>query len=462
MVLAASSSYPAEMDADALTALLATLQVLQPELTRPAFARLTVIFAGWILTDGPHAVTQALVFTGVAERRHHEGYHRFFSRGTWSPDALGRLVFVALKELVGDAPLRVAIDDTLCTHKGPEVFGLGSHIDPVRSTRRHRSFAFGHVWVVLAVLVKVPFSSRTWALPVLLRLYRNEADSRRRGEVHRKKTQLAREMVDLLLDWHPGRLVVCADSAYSCDTVLRGLPERAVFVGAMRPDAVLTRAPKIRRRARKTGRPLTRGIAVPKPEQILRSSRFPWSTATLTLYRRVQTVRFKTVRAQWYRATAARELLIVIVEVTGGKIPCRVFFSTDVSFTPVQVIESYERRWAIEVTFRDLKQLLGFGQSQARKREAVLRTTPMMGLSFSLLVVWYARGIHRRPIAAFPVRPWYFWKREHAFADVLRAARRTLRNVDVLDPRPITEDLRPPTSAPSRATRGIATAKRAA
>jgi len=39
------------------------------------------------------------------------------------------------------------------------VFGLGCHIDAVRSTRRHKIFTFGHVWVTLAILLPVPASS---------------------------------------------------------------------------------------------------------------------------------------------------------------------------------------------------------------------------------------------------------------------------------------------------------------
>lgn len=49
-----------------------------PPLTRPGFANLIVIVVGWILTRGPHAVTEALVETQVAGRRHHEAFHRFF------------------------------------------------------------------------------------------------------------------------------------------------------------------------------------------------------------------------------------------------------------------------------------------------------------------------------------------------------------------------------------------------
>ena len=54
--------------------------------------------------------------------------------------------------------IRPVLDDTLAPKKGPHVFGLGCHIDAVRSTRRHKIFTFGHVWVTLAILLPVPFS----------------------------------------------------------------------------------------------------------------------------------------------------------------------------------------------------------------------------------------------------------------------------------------------------------------
>jgi predicted metal-binding membrane protein len=67
------------------------------------------------------------------------------------------------------------------------VFGIGTHLDAVRSTRRHRVFCFGHCWVVLTVLVRVPFSRRTWALPVLFRLYRNARSARNMGLIIRRR-----------------------------------------------------------------------------------------------------------------------------------------------------------------------------------------------------------------------------------------------------------------------------------
>ena len=425
-------------------------------LTRPGFCNAFVVLVGWVLTRGQHAVTEALVVTDVARRRHWEAFHRFFSRGSWSPDVLGRAVFERLERHIGDGPVRVVLDDTVAPKKGAHVFGIGSHVDAVRSTRAHRAFVFGHCWVVLAVLVRVPFSSRAWALPVLFRLYRNLKECTKRRAVYKKKTELAREMIDELVTWVGGRRIeLAADSAYCNDTVCRGLADNVVLFGAMRPDAVLTEAPKARDKAA-NGRPRVRGKLLRKPEKLARDERTPWRTVKARLYGRTTKVRYKSVDAQWYRATGTRLLRIVIVKCTTGRLPLRVFFSTDATLDVATILETYAGRWGIEVFFRDAKQLLGFADSQARKETAVRRVAPMVGLLYTTLVLWFAEGAHATAIAAPPVRPWYPHKRGLAFADVLRAAQRTLVATDVLDPANHSEDLQklawftrqPPPEAP--------------
>jgi hypothetical protein len=419
-------------------------------LTRPGFDNLVVVATGWILTQGTHAVTEALVITGVATRRHHETFHRFFSRGSWSPDALGRLVFWRLARTLIEGPVRVAVDDTVAPKKGPHVFGIGSHLDAVRSTKRRKVFTFGHCWVTLAVLVRVPFSGRTWALPILFRLYRTAKECERRGVPHRKKTELAREMLDVLCTWIPGRRIeLAADSAYCNDTVTRNLSADVVLFGAMRPDAVLTAAPEPRVGASKGGRPSKRGRRLRKPEQLARDGRTPWQTTEATLYGRTTTVRFKTVCAQWYRATGTRLLRIVVVATDSGVIPFRVFFSFDATLDVRTILETYAGRWGIEVFFREGKQLLGFADSSARKEAAVLRVAPLVGLLYTTLVIWFAEGVHAAPVATPPVRPWYPHKRGLCFADILRAARRTLHEADVLVPLNDSENLQKP-SRPRR------------
>ena len=63
-------------------------------------------------------------------------------------------------------------------------------------------------------------------------------------------------------------------------------------------------------------------------------------------------------------------------------------------------------------------------------------------------MLWFVDGTWESPLAAPPIRPWYRHKRGLCFADVLRAAQRTLAPLDVLDPARSLEDLRETNGAP--------------
>jgi len=429
------------MPQDVLRTLLGVLQDVGAPLTRPGFANFLVVATGWIQTYGMHAVTQALVVTDVAGKRHHEAFHRFFSRGSWDPDELGWWLFLRLEHSTGDGTLRAAVDDTVAPKKGPLVFGIGSHIDAVRSTKRQKVFCFGHCWVVLAVLVRVPFSQRVWALPILFRLYRNLKECEKHGAPYKKKTELAREMIDVLMGWTKRRIEVSADSAYSNDTVTHGLPGRVHLLGSMRPDAVLTALPRAKKPSGRGGRPCKRGKLLAKPEVIAGDETHPWQSCEVFVYGCKTIVRYKTFCAQWYRACGTRLLRIVIVATTRGTIPFRVFFSTDASLSVPSIIAGYGARWSIECFFREAKQFLGFGDSCARKEAAVLRVAPLVGMLYTALVVWFIEGASTSPLAAPPLRPWYRHKQGSSFEDILRTARRALLGFDVLVPSRDVENL---------------------
>jgi hypothetical protein len=412
------------------------MEVFRDAFTRPSFERFKIVSAGWVATTSGHAVTQSLVATGVAGRMHHAAFHRFFSRARWSPDELGRRLFerVVTRWIEAGTPITVVVDDTLAPKKGPRVYGLGTHLDAVRSTRKTRVFTFGHVWVVLAVVVRFPFSSRPWALPVLFRLYRTKKDCDKHADAYSKKTEMARAMLNVVDGWTKHRAVhVVADGAYCNDTVLRDLPERFVMFGAMRPDAALTALPTEAERKR-TGRRRKRGVALPSPERLAKDPNVPWNELTATTYGRTRTISFKTIDAQWYRACGTRLVRAVVVHETTGKIGIRVFFCTDPTASPTRILETYALRWGIEVCFRDLKQHFGFAASSARTPNAVERTAPFVGIVSSCVVLVAAEAHATKQQDAVPLRPWYRHKRGLSFEDALRVVRADLWERRVLDP----------------------------
>lgn len=404
------------MPTDSLRTLLDVLEVLRPAFTPAAFTLFVLLFDGWVRTPGRHALTECLIAAGVATGRDHTAFYRFFSRGTWEPDRLGRCVFEALLKRLGpDELLALVVDDTLAQHKGPHVFALGTHLDAVRSTRRTKVFAFGHVWVVLALVVPVPFARRGFALPLLFRLYRTEADCARHGVAYRKRTELARELVDVVLGWlepeagaRPVSLAL--DNGYANHTVLGGLPPRVTVVGAMRADAALEQGPtKV------------------SPALLAADSTHPWSRVEATLYGQTCVVEYKTVVAAWRRVCDATPLRIVLVRCVNGSLPLRIFFCTDAAVGVRAVLEWYAfTRWPIEVTFRDLKQLLGLAQASVRVENAVLRVVPFIGVQYTVLTLWALRLDLTPQTVAAATRPWYRHKRSVRFGDILRTAQKSL------------------------------------
>jgi hypothetical protein len=76
---------------------------------------------------------------------------------------------------------------------------------------------------VLAIVIAVPWSHRSFALPVLLRLYRNEKDREKAGVPHKTKTALGREMIDVVCRWldkAPRGILLAIDSGYANRTVM--------------------------------------------------------------------------------------------------------------------------------------------------------------------------------------------------------------------------------------------------
>jgi hypothetical protein len=212
---------------DSARTFLRALEVFRPAFTAPTFARWLLLMAAWVLCTERHALTERLVVRGAAAVWEHSAFHRLFSRRRWDLDALARLWLAALVERLAARKLRLqfVIDDTLGTHKGPTVFGLGTHLDALRSTRKRKTFTFGHVWVTCALVVTVPFSPRPFAIPLLFRLYRSKKECALHGGDYRTKTEQARALVELLLRWLPeASFNLLLDSGDTNRAVLRGLP----------------------------------------------------------------------------------------------------------------------------------------------------------------------------------------------------------------------------------------------
>jgi hypothetical protein len=423
------------MPTTALATFAAILSKFRGHFTAPTFVRFIVLVVGWILSCDPSAgccVTEALVAARVAGQMHWAAFHRFFSRAGWDPDRMGHALVPLLEPLMSSSWIEVAVDDTVAQKRGPRVFGASMHVDAVTSTKKRKNLVRGHCWVELGVVVNVPWSKRAWFIPLLSRLYRGKKEA---GTEYRTKSALGREMVDLVLTWvDPCREVrLLLDSGYMVKPMLRDLPfERVTVFGSLKTNAALYRPlPTCRSKTQRRGRPRKKGKRLPTPSMMHRETQRKWTTITFQVSQRERQREVRSLKAQGYGVLGPRINHVVLMREDTEKL--RVVLCTDETLSKESILEQGARRWPIEVWNRDVKQFFGFADSPAWSKQAVLRTAPWVALVSGMLVVWFHRIYVKGIQIPMPERPWYLWKTDLSFADLVRAAQETLRGVDALD-----------------------------
>src|SRR5262249_50932599 len=255
-------------------AALALLQPLAPAFTAPTFRRFALLALAAILTVGRRTVQNLLRTARGLAPGDASGYHRLLCAAKFNGLRLvalfARLVLLRLRpgiraELVGD--------DTVCEHRGKQVWGKGRHRDPVRSTHTYTAWRWGHKWVVLAVLVRFPFAQRPWAIPVLVALYRTPKDNEAARRRHRTPAELMRLLLRGLLRWFPRHSFAFAgDDGYGSHELAhfaQGQRGRLTLVSHFHANAALYEPPPP---YAGVGRPRVKGARLPAPQEVVAAS----------------------------------------------------------------------------------------------------------------------------------------------------------------------------------------------
>jgi hypothetical protein len=395
------------------------LQPLSVLMTTPSFGSFQTLLAGWVFARRCTVTGMIVAADAAVGHKHHSAYHRFFAAARWSLDEMGLAIFALALPLLGTGRIRLGIDDTLARKRGLKVFGVGMHHDPLLSTRKTAITNWGHCWVTLGVICKLPFCGDRWlCLPLLFRLYVPKKAAETKRLPYHTKPELAVQMLELICRrFQTRQFHAIGDSAYGGKSVLLKLPINCDLTSRLKMDARLYDAPPARRSGPKGGRPRKRGQRLPTPKAML-SGRC--RRLTLDIYGRKDKSRVAECVARVY-AAPDRPLRVVAVEpLSGGRKP-QAFYSTCPEDTAEAVLGGYASRWSVEVTYHEAKGQLGFEQPQGWTKWAVRRTAPMAMLLYSLIVLWFSREGHRyyEPLT----RPWYIGKSQASFADMIATLR---------------------------------------
>jgi DDE superfamily endonuclease len=392
-----------------------------------AFHNFQHFFAAWILAVGPRTLSEIWQFSPGANNKHHDAIYHFFADAQWRWDDLGKiLTLLLIKTFVPNGYVWLVVDDTLCHKKGKNVAFGAFFLDAVKSTKRHKIFSFGVNYVVLGIVVVLPWRpNRYHCLPILWRVYDKSEKT-----TPRKRTELASEMARLVAAWLPERkLYLVADSVYINSAVLRDRPQNLHFIGPLPAKAALNALPN-KPVGKQKGRPRVKGDRLLSPKEMF-AAPFPnQSVETIQSAdgqsRIVSCCRLSPVL--WYTGCKGEPVQVVLVKDQGnGKGSWRdtALLCTDTELDAVSVMEGYCRRWSVEVMFRDSKQYLGLEDAQVRSAGSVARTHPMAWFCYSMTMLWQSEHGHSLE-SPYRNRPWYAGDGENAFSEVLGRLRLSL------------------------------------
>jgi len=375
-------------------------------------------------------VTGLLTTCGLQFRDWTSSY-RLFSHSRLRVENLFAVVRRAVvSALAPGAPVCAVLDDTLLRRSGLRTPGVAWRRDPLGP---HFQTNFVRAQRFLQTSLALPAASGSCRLlPIAFRhaptppkpSKKATASEQQQYRVEARAARLGQRAVEQIrdlraaLDADPASasrlLLVAFDGGYTNQTVLKHLPHHTTAIGRLRQDAKLLFRPDPQTQKAR-GRRLAYGPPAPTPAQ-LRTDDSPWETLPFRHHDVLHQLRFKRRTGLMWRAAGAHQTLQLIVIAPlayrlrqGSKLLYRqpaFLLCTDPNLDPRTIIETYFQRWGIEVNFREEKTLLGVGQAQVRRPDAVESAPAFTVAAYAFLLLATQRAFGDSPHALLPRPKW--------------------------------------------------------
>ena len=360
--------------------------------SKSVYYRACLLLSGTILTLGKRTVSSVLRTLGLSKEKHFCNYHRLLSRAHWSALSCAQVLLHQLISafLPDNSRLVFVIDETLERRWGSKIKKRGIYRDSVRSSKSHVVKCSGLRWVSLMFVPYLSWAKRCWALPFLTVLACSERYSTERGITHKKLTDWARQMIYQLKRWLPYReLVIVADGGYACIALLASVRTKVTMITSLRLDAALY-APAPPRVPGKPGRNRKKGERLANLSEVLKDKHTQWQTVVFSewyghLEKRMQVCSHTAV---WYHSgKPVVPLRWVLLRDPENKLKPRAILCTDLEMSAIEIVQCFLRRWAVEVTFEEVRRHLGVETQRQWSDKAIERTTPVLFGLFSLVTL---------------------------------------------------------------------------
>jgi hypothetical protein len=266
-------------------------------------------------------------------------------------------------------------------------------------------------------------------LPFLTVLCPSERFYQQRRRPGQTLIQRARQMIQLVQRWLPGReLVFVADSSFAAIELLKQVSDldATSLVTRLRLDSALyDEAPQ--RHDGQIGRPRLKGKRRPTLKALAEDEATAWTRLKMANWygEGEREMEVCTDTAVWYH-TGMPPVLIrwLLIRDPGGKFATQALLSTNPAHSSQEMLTWFVRRWTMEVTFEESRAHLGVETQRQWNALAIARTTPTLLGLYSLVTLMAER---LREQASDWTRQAAWYKKERpTFSDAMVLVRRRL------------------------------------
>jgi len=247
--------------------------------------------------------------------------------------------------------IMLVIDDSKKEKRGKNMDAVGKIFDPAK-----KAYCQGHLYVTATLYF------RGYTIPFGIRLYVKKGDCRSLEVPFKKLTELAVEMIEELEGLQGLKVKVLFDCFYLCKTVVRACKRmKFKFVSVLKSNRKLLRNGR-RHSAGKYGKNLFRR----KPKKKSKNGKYQY------------------IRAGNFEARGLGTISVIYSQRKKGN-KALTIVTDDLKCSAENILSFYEKRWSIEVFFKQAKSNLGLGQYQNGTMRAAVIHLHLVCFAYILL-----------------------------------------------------------------------------
>lgn len=402
--------------------------------TKPSQQTFLLLALGFVLSSGRHTIANYLWRAGACAYKHFTCFYvflggPFYERLDW---LFVSVIALAERHVPDDEAIRVRFDATTSKKTGRSIDGASAYRNGAGSARQEYRTLWGLNFVVGEMLIRLgPWPDAFVSVPIGLALYVKEAQAEALGVPYRRRSELAREMLERLCGVvRPARRVLSVqDGDFSTQHFLRGLPEQVEVVGRLPKNSPLYAVPA----PKAAGRP---GPQAKKGPRLGTAETLADEDEGWRAHPQEAGAEVRLVEGLWHSVLPGVVLRVVLVRRKALKHAAskkqrqryvEAFFTTERAFSLEEVLWEYQGRWSVEITIWQARQSFGLGQDRCRRYRRIVGINALRMVIAAAEVLWFAQEVESvSSMDLMAYRPWYVQKQQPSLHDIAWACREQL------------------------------------